>query len=165
MDANVRDEGQHSAVLAEMNRYIPVIHGMLDDRKMTLRDLAIRSQISKSRLGIILHRQPAKRVIMQLPEFIGILRALGFELIHAWAGAKKRETADITHDKSFDAFYVFLMEFNATFPEIMLNTPELEGVEFRREWSRPLAELLIKRVLAELERLRRVRDEFALEEN
>ncbi|KFG90805.1 hypothetical protein BV98_001336 [Sphingobium herbicidovorans NBRC 16415] len=165
MDMSVRGEGQSPAVLAEMNRYIPVIHGMLDERKMTLRDLAVRSQISKSRLGIILHRQPTKRVIMQLPEFIAILHALGFELVHAWAGAKKLESSDIVQDKSFNALYEFLVEFNVTFPEMMLNTPEMEGVEFRKEWSRPLAALLIQRVLHELERRRRARDEFALEDH
>ena len=166
MAAKGDDEIQIPAVLAEMHRYVPVIHGMMDEQGMKLRDLACRSQISRSRLGRILHRQPEKRVVMQLPEFLSILHALGVQMGHAWIGAKRLETIEMVQEEDSIDYSDFLVAFNEAMPEMVKNHPALARVKFRKEWSRPLAKIVLDRVAqVELERQRRERELYGREED
>lgn len=60
--------------------YVPLILRAMACKKATQRKLAHLTGISKSRLGVLLHSKPEKRVTMTLPEFETILHALGMNL-------------------------------------------------------------------------------------
>jgi hypothetical protein len=61
--------------------YVPLILRAMACKKATQRKLAHLTGISKSRLGVLLHSKPEKRVTMTLPEFETILHALGMNLV------------------------------------------------------------------------------------
>ena len=151
---------QSSAVAAETRRIVPAIHEMLDERGWSLRELASRAQISKTRMGSILHRQPDKRAVMQMPEFLSILHALDSELIHAWVATKRLEVIEL-EEKEFPDCSEFMVAFHKELPKILQEYPELEGVVFRKEWTRPLLKILCKKIVRnELERQQRERRAF-----
>lgn len=149
-----------SAVAAETRRIVPAIHEMLEERGWSLRELACRAQISKTRIGSILHRQADKRAVMQMPEFLSILHALDSELIHAWVATKRLEVIELQEDE-FPDCSEFMIAFHKELPKILKEFPELEGVVLRKEWSRPLLKILCSRIVRnELERKQRERRAF-----
>ena len=151
---------QSSAVAAETRRIVPAIHEMLDERGWSLRELASRARISKTRMGSILHRQPDKRAVMQMPEFLSILHALDSELIHAWVATKRLEVIEL-EEEEFPDCSEFMIAFHKELPKILKEYPELEGVVFRKEWTRPLLKILCKKIVRnELERQQRERRAF-----
>ena len=57
--------------------YIDLILDIMVKERIKLRDLSARAGISKTRLGVLLHRDPAKRSAIGLVELQMILDALG----------------------------------------------------------------------------------------
>lgn len=81
--------------------YVPLILRAMACKKATQRKLAHLTGISKSRLGVLLHSKPEKRVTMTLPEFETILHALGMNLVHAYVCLKTFKGLDEYYQKCY----------------------------------------------------------------
>src|SRR6218665_1977721 len=67
----------------EQRDYIPVILRAMAEQNISQRKLALKAGISKTRLALLLHSDPTKRVAMTLVEFQTILSALEINLLQA----------------------------------------------------------------------------------
>ena len=68
---------------------------------MGIRQMALRTNIKKSRLGVILHRDSAKRAPMTLPEFQSILRSLNIDLMQAIISVEMARDLELMGDERF----------------------------------------------------------------
>ena len=68
---------------------------------MGIRQMALRTNIKKSRLGVILHRDPTKRAPMTLPEFQSLLRSLNIDLMHAIISVEMARDLEVMNDERF----------------------------------------------------------------
>lgn len=161
MAAKGKEEIQIPAVFAEIQLYVPVIHRMMEKQGLKIRDLVALTLISRSRLGRILHHTPEKRRPMQLAEFLSILHALGVQVDRDWIGLMQLKAAGLMKDEEGVDYSGFLLDFAETMPEMVKDYPILAGVPFRKEWTRPLITIVLKRVAkAEAERQHRERHQF-----
>src|SRR3546814_12174600 len=64
--------------------YIPLILESMAAQETAQRALAQKTGINKTRLGLLLHRDPAKRSVITQPELEKILHALGMNILQAY---------------------------------------------------------------------------------
>lgn len=137
--------------------YIPLIARAMEAQDMGLRQMALRTNIKKSRLGVILHRDPAKRVPMMLPEFQAILRSLNIDLMHAIISVEMARDLDLIDDERFATLVAMLSTLFKGLPHRLMEAlQELEGMdgsEIRKEWGTYFQSAVIKKMVAEISRI------------
>lgn len=135
--------------------YVPLILRAMACKKATQRKLAHLTGISKSRLGVLLHNKPEKRVTMTLPEFETILHALGMNLVHAYVCLKTFKGLDEYYQKCYSTAVFMLCDICVRAPERMIDVLEelggFDGTEIRLAWSPSLQNALIKKVTEEVQ--------------
>lgn len=152
--------------------YVPLILRTMAETDTAQRKLAGKTGISKSRLGVLLHRDPAKRAQMTVSEFETILHALGTNIVQAFIHLETFPYAELISDARHATLIEMLCEFFVSLPKKLIEVLDaldgLDGSEVRKEWAPLLQKAVIKRVadevLAVTERRARLAqsDEFRL---
>lgn len=142
--------------------YVPLILLTMAEKNATQRKLALLTGISKSRLGVLLHKDPEKRATMTLPEFERILHALGMNLVHAYVCLKAFKNLDADYRKYYSSAVFMLCDICLGSPGKMIGALEelggIDGTEIRQHWSPALQNALIKKVSEEIEVVHKRRD-------
>jgi hypothetical protein len=119
--------------------YVTLIHQQMDVRRIGLRGLAATTHVGLSRLGRILHRDPAKRLQMTLLEQQAILHALDLDLIEATIAIEIFHHLDWVHDDRFAKLSSMLSMMIRGLPQIVIDAlrdfDTMDGSEIRPEWG------------------------------
>lgn len=150
--------------------YVPLILRTMAETDTAQRKLACKTGISKTRLGVLLHRDAAKRAPMTVSEFETILHALDTNVVQVFIRFETFPHAEPMTDERYATLIVMLCEFFVSLPKKLIEVLDaldgLDGSEVRKEWASPLQKAVIKRlsdeVLAVTERRARLvqSDEF-----
>jgi hypothetical protein len=139
---------------AETRDYVPLILRTMAETATAQRKLAGKTGISKSRLGVLLHRDPAKRANMTVREFETILRALDTNMVQAFIRLETGEQAEPGSVERYATLIVMLCECFTSLPGKLIKVLEeldgLDGSEVRKEWASPLQKAVIKKVAEEV---------------
>jgi hypothetical protein len=127
--------------------YIPLIVRAMEAQDMGIRQMSLRTNIKKSRLGVILHRNPAKRAAMTLPEFQSILRSLNIDLMHAIISVEMASDLKLMDDERFATLVAMLSTL-------------FKGSEIRKEWGTHFQSAVIKKMVGEISRILQRRAAF-----
>jgi len=131
--------------------YIPMISQAMIDSHLPLRALALKTGISKSRLGLLLHRDAAKRPNMSLVEFQTILNAVGLSVIQAVIRVETIRDQALLRDERYATSFALLGSVFQDLPAKLIEAlEELEGIdgsEIRQEWAEPLLAAVVERVV------------------
>lgn len=151
--ARVEVDSPSAALPGEDPDYIPLIVHAMEAQDMGIRQMALRANIKKSRLGVILHRDPAKRLPMTLPEFQSILRSLNIDFMQAIISVELARDMELMDDERFGALVAMLSTLFRGLPHRLIEAlQELEGMdgsEIRKEWGTYFQSAVIKRMVAE----------------
>ncbi len=152
--------------------YVPLILEMMVAQGVSQRALAGKSGITKSRLGLLLHRDAAKRSVMTLPELEKILDALGTNLLQAYTCLETFSDLETLDPQRHSTIISMLCDMFAGLPRKTIDALDeingLDGSEVRRDWGVPLQRAVIRRVSEEVVKIRERRarladsDDFAL---
>ena len=137
--------------------YVPLIVRAMEAQDMGIRQMALRTSIKKSRLGVILHRDPTKRAPMTLPEFQAILRSLNIDLMQAIISVEMARDLQLMEDERFATLVAMLSTLFKGLPHRLIEAlQELEGMdgsEIRKEWGTYFQSAVIKKMVAEISRI------------
>ncbi len=137
--------------------YIPLIVRAMEAQDMGIRQMALRTNIKKSRLGVILHRDPTKRAAMTLPEFQSILRSLNIDLMHAIISVEMAREFELMGDERFATLVAMLSTLFNGLPhrliEALQDLEGMDGSEIRKEWGTYFQSAVIKKMVAEISRI------------
>lgn len=133
--------------------YAELILARMSERQISLRALSHRCRIGKSRLGSLLHRNPACRAAPSLAEFHAIIAALDLSIFEAIIRAE-----GIARDKwrvtRYEAAISMMSRLFRNLPAALIaaldELDEADGSEVRAEWSIALERAVVKRVLQEI---------------
>lgn len=134
--------------------YIPLIQRAMVERNVHIRELAAKSGISKSRLGLLLHSDVTKRPNLTLVEFQKILNALGISVIQAVISVESAIDQKVVHDERFATLLAMLSELFSGLPSMLIQALDeidgIDGTEIRREWAVPLKEAVVEKLIKEV---------------
>lgn len=137
--------------------YIPLIVRAMEAQDMGIRQMALRANIKKSRLGVILHRDPHKRAPMTLPEFQAILRSLNIDLMQAIISVEMARDMELMGDERFATLVAMLSTLFKGLPhrliEALQDLEGMDGSEIRKEWGTYFQSAVIKRMVAEISKI------------
>jgi transcriptional regulator with XRE-family HTH domain len=138
----------------EHRDYIPMILQAMADKGVGQRALATKTGISKSRLGLILHRNVAKRASMSLVEFQKILNALNTSVIQAFIRVETLHDLNVLRDSRFGTSLDMLGDVFTGLPSRLIAALEeirgMDGTEVRREWAPVVQDAVVEKVVKEV---------------
>jgi transcriptional regulator with XRE-family HTH domain len=153
--ARTCDCGQH---------YIDLIQQVMSEKGVSLRALAIKAGISKSRLGRILHQNADERVPVTLNEFQALLVALDIDIIQAIIRVETLRDQKVLADDRYVALISMLASLFKGLPaglvEALSEIDGLDGSEVRKEWASHLQGFVIKRMVYEVTRVMQRREQI-----
>lgn len=145
--------------------YIQLILRIMAQHGMPQRMLANRTGISKSRLGVLLHSDSAKRATMTVGELEIILHALNINLVQAFVHIETFPSPRLAEDARHAPLITMLCDMFISLPrkliEVLDTVDGLDGSEVRREWALPLQKAVIKRIAQEVLAVTERRARFA----
>ena len=134
--------------------YVPLIMQAMESQDLGIRQMALRVNIKKSRLGTILHRDPAKRSAMTLPEFQAILRALNIDVMHAIISVEMARDLELMGDERFVTLVSMLSTLFHGLPhriiEALRDIEGMDGTEIHKEWGTYFQSAVIKKIVSEI---------------
>lgn len=143
-----------STAAGEQDDYVDLILGVMRDKGVSLRALALRAGIGKSRVGNVLHNDPLKRSPMSLTELQALLRALDLDLLKAAICVETlRDKAVFTCPRYASLVPMLCAMFHdlpANLITALDDLQDMDGSEVRAEWAGPLQRAVIKRVIHEI---------------
>ena len=149
----------------EQRDYIPVILRAMAEQNISQRKLALKAGISKTRLALLLHSDPTKRVAMTLVEFQTILSALEINLLQAIIRVETLRDQKLADDERYATLIAMLGEVFKGLPSMLVTALEeidgLDGTEVRREWAGPLQAAVVARLVKEVSNVMTRRASFA----
>lgn len=138
----------------ERGNYVSLILHIMARDGTGQRKLSLKTGISKSRLGVLLHRDPAKRASMTVEELETILEALDTSIIPAVILMETFAQEASRAEERYGTLIVMLCEFFLSLPRKLIDVLDalegLDGSEVRREWASPLQKAVVKRVTEEV---------------
>ena len=147
-------EATASAVDDEQRDYIPMILQAMAEKDTGQRKLALKTGISKTRLALILHHDPAKRAFMTLVEFQTVLHALDINIIQAIIRVETFRDQKLLRDQRYATLIAMLSEVFKGLPSMLIAALEeiegMDGSEVRREWAGPLQTAVVQRLVKEV---------------
>ena len=148
------DDPQAGGSWDDKQDYVPLMLQAMGDHAIGLRALALKTGIGKSRLGLLLHRNPAKRSAMTLVEFQRILDALDMDLIEAVVSieilqAARREGV-ARHRRLVGMLCAMFRDLPANLIAELDEVDGIDGTEVRPEWAPVLQRAVIKRLVHEI---------------
>lgn len=150
------DAGEPSAEAerGEQRDYIPVILGAMAEQNIGQRKLAMKAGVSKTRLALLLHRNPNKRLPMTLAEFQKILGALDLNIIQAIIRVETFRDQTMLADDRYATLIAMLSEVFRGLPAMLIEALDemdgVDGTEIRREWAGPLQAAVVARLVKEV---------------
>jgi len=149
----------------DVRDYVPFILRAMANRETSQRKLALKSGITKTRLALLLHSDPAKRCSMTLGEFLRILEALDIDLLQAIIEVETFREFELLHDKRYETLIMMLCEVFKGLPRKVIEALEeidgIDGSEVRKEWAGPVQRAVVKRLTDEVSAILRRRMLFA----
>lgn len=137
--------------------YLAVVLDAMANRRLSVRDLAGATGIRKSRLGVVLHRNSAKRLPITVPELQMLLNALDIPILHAWLRGEALWHQELHRDARLTSLFPLLADFYLDLPRKLMDAitsiEGADGTELRSEWSGPLASAVAKRMAYEITRV------------
>lgn len=134
--------------------YVALILHIMAHRQIGQRTLAAKTGISKTRLGVLLHRDPAKRGSMGVNELESLLCALDTDVVEAMILTETFVQISVEYDHRYVTLIVMLSDFFKSLPRKLIETLDalegIDGSEIRKEWALPLQRAVVKRVAAEV---------------
>lgn len=153
----------------EQRDYVPLILQAMADKDTAQRKLALKTGISKSRLALLLHSNPAKRVAMTLREFQTILHALDISIIQAIVQVEAFHGFELLQEERYATLIAMLCEVFRGLPKKLICALEeldgMDGSEVRKEWADPLQQAVVKRLIDEILAVMQRRARFAQSDN
>ena len=138
----------------ERQDYVPLILRSMDEQDIGIRKLAVRTRIGKTRLGQVLHRDPAKRTAMTLVEFQSILQALNINIIQAIISVETIKDQQLLHSARYATLISMLCEMFHDLPANLIaaleEVEDIDGSEVRHEWAGVLRQAVVKRLVHEI---------------
>ena len=148
------ETGAGEAATNAQQDYIPLILESMERRDVGLRSLALKTRIGKSRLGLLLHRDPSKRSSMSLSEFHAILGALDIDVIQAIISVETLKDEKLRNSSRYATLIPMLCAMFHDLPANLIEALEevegMDGTEVRPEWAAVLQRAVIKRVVHEI---------------
>lgn len=145
--------------------FIQLILERMVEQSIGQRTLALKSGISKTRLGLLLHSNPTKRVGMSLAEFQQILEALDLDIVQAAIAVEADCNQPLFHDQRFATSIAMLSELFKGLPAMLLAALDdiegMDGTEVRKEWAGPLRQAVIEKMVKEVGAVMARRAHFA----
>ena len=152
--ANDCNEETDAGPSDERQAYVGLIIAAVADQHLSLRRLALRSGIPKSRLGVLLHRNPARRGALSLREFHQLLSALAIDPIEAFIRVETLRFLDPEDARRFAPMIQMLCKMFHDLPKNLIGELEtvegIDGSEVRPEWAPSLQRAVIRRVVQEI---------------
>lgn len=134
--------------------YVPLMLQAMRERGIGLRSLSLQTGIHKSRLGLLLHREPAKRSVMALGEFQRILAALDLDVIEAAVTIEIMRVVDhddlTRHRRLIAMLCTMFRELPLHVVQALQEVDGVDGTEARVEWAPVLQQAVIRRVVQEI---------------
>src|SRR3546814_11814888 len=96
--------------------YIPLILESMAAQETAQRALAQKTGINKTRLGLLLHRDPAKRSVITQPELEKILHALGTNILQAYTCLETFQGLDLLDRQRYSTIIAMLCDMFADLP-------------------------------------------------
>lgn len=138
--------------------YIPLILESMAAQETAQRALAQKTGINKTRLGLLLHRDPAKRSVMTQPELEKILHALGMSLLQAYTCIETFQVLDLLDRQRYSTIIAMLCDMFADLPRKIIEALDeingIDGSEVKRDWGAPLQRAVVKKVAEEVVKIR-----------
>lgn len=164
--AQMEDAKPESSSVNDRHRnFIPVILEAMNVQNIGQRKLALKSGISKTRLGLLLHSDPDKRAGMTLVEFQQILDALDINIVQAAIAVEGDRDRSLFHDQRFATSIAMLTELFKGLPSMLLAALDeiegMDGTEVRKEWAGPLRQAVIEKLVKEVSAVMARRAHFA----
>lgn len=148
------EEAAAPAACEEDWDYVPLILQAMADSDTGQRKLALKTGLSKTRLALLLHREPSKRSKMTLAEFHHILHALDIDIIEAIISVETFRDRQLLREERYSTLIAMLSEVFKDLPrQLIIALEELDGIdgsEVRREWAKPLQAAVIARLVKEI---------------
>jgi hypothetical protein len=143
-----------SSTNSRQRDFIPLILEAMAEQSVGQRKLALRSGISKTRLGLLLHSDPGKRATMSLNEFQQILDSLGINIVQAIIAVETFRDQALFHDERFSTSLAMLTELFKGLPAMLVSALDeiegMDGTEVRKEWAGPLRQAVIEKLVKEV---------------
>lgn len=159
-----RDSDDSAGRDDESRLYIGLIRRTVTERGLSLRDLALKAGLSKSRVGRILHSDPRERVPVTLNEFQALLRALEIDIIQAIIKVEAISDMQVLADERYVALIAMLAKLFKGLPsglvEALAEIDGLDGSEVRKEWAPQLQMFVIKKMVHEVTNVMRRREQI-----
>lgn len=147
--------------------YVGLLMRVMEAQSVSIRGLALKSGLSKTRLGSLMHRDACKRAQMTLAEFQTIVRALGLDLMQVILSIEIAPAFDEMQDERFSALIALLSTMCHGLPRGLLEAMDdlqgLDGTEIRPEWGRSLQSTVIKKMVTTLAFVLQRREQLAEE--
>ena len=119
--------------------YIEVIHNLMADKDTAQRSLAKKAGISKTRLALLLHKNPEKRSRLTVEELDRILHALGTNIVDALMRADALQGLDPSDRERYQSVVDFVCEFVVGLGKKIIEALDgidgVDGSEVRKEWA------------------------------
>ncbi len=155
-------EGPHHQADDEPPDYIPFILQTMAAKGLHLRELALKSGINRSRLGLLLHSDPSRRPRPLFIEIQLIVKALGVSHMQAVISVETLRDLSLLLDERFATVLTMLSQVYNEMPDRLIAAlSEIDGVdgtEIRRQWAEPLREAVIQKLISEVTKLIARRD-------
>lgn len=130
--------------------YIQIILEMMSEKDTHQRSLAHKAGISKTRLALLLHRNPKKRSRMTVDELERILHALGTNIIAALMRADALRDLDPGDRARYENVVSFVCDLVLGLGRKLIDALEelggIDGTEVRKEWAPVLQKAMIEDV-------------------
>lgn len=118
---------------------------------VSIRMLAARSDIKRSRLGKLLHSDPTRRTQMSYPEFRKILDALGIDLLQALICVESIRDLELISETRYSLLIPMVCVMAKELPGELIQALEhvegIDGTEVRPEWAGVLRKSVIQRII------------------
>lgn len=147
------DDGCSPVSVAQRD-FIPLILEAMSEQNVGQRKLALKTGISKTRLGLLLHSDPAKRAAMYLGEFQQTLGALDINVVQAMIAVETYRDPKLFLDERFQTSIAMLTELFKGLPSMLVAALDeiegMDGTEVRKEWAGPLRQAVIEKLVKEV---------------
>jgi len=155
------DEPDQTAIEAKPasgpNGYVDLILRIMRLHRVSLRTLAYRTGIGKSRLGLLLHSDPARRPPISLDELKALLGALDIDVFEAVICVEAFGNIDVLDSPRYRAVTALLRVVFRYLPvELIAALEELDHIDdsdVRPEWAAGLQRAVVKRLVNEITRI------------
>lgn len=141
-------------VSVEQRDFVPLILEAMSEQNIGQRKLALKTGISKTRLGLLLHSDPNKRAAMFLGEFQQILGALDINVVQAMIAVETYRDPKLFLDERFQTSIAMLTELFKGLPSMLVAALDeiegMDGTEVRKEWAGPLRQAVIEKLVKEV---------------